>query len=332
MLLFLATILEQLDLASEHVAKRNVHDARFGLMLTDNAVELVLHHIAKEQAAKLRAYAFMRESYAHQVALEKALGKAFDAKVKFAKIERKIDPETSGTVCIMHELRNEVYHAGLQHEAILPSLAIFYLDAAATYISSYQPHGLGWSSSQTLPERAKKYFRGDSFFPESWEDFKSGCMTLARACGHDATETISVLADHLDEVIDFQDTCIDIVANGVYEGQQRTRDRAVVETQAWQLAFSEKGKKLAAERGWTGNVLNWIGWLADNYTFKFRRDPVASWRKQAAKLRLNRNPHAALAHYHSFIIETASFREAMEEAARQAEAEIDMLIDRARGK
>ena len=63
MLLFLATVLEQLDLALEHVSKRDVHNARFGLMLTDNAVELVLHQIAKDQAAELKVYSSLRKEY-----------------------------------------------------------------------------------------------------------------------------------------------------------------------------------------------------------------------------------------------------------------------------
>ena len=332
MLLFLATIVEQLDLALAHVEKRNAHDARFGLMLIDNAVELVLHQIAKERSSRMKAHAFMRDSYAHQTAMEKALGKSFDAKVKFARIEERLDLETSGTISIMHELRNEVYHTGIQYEEILPNLAIFYLEAAAAYLGTYQPHSLWWSSSQKLPERAKKYFPGDAFMPRSADNFKDGCMAIARACGHDVAETISVLADHLDKIIEDQDTCISVVADGVYEGQQRTRDRAVIETQAWQFAFSQDGKKLAAERGWTGNMLTWVDWLADNHPFNLRRDPVASWRRQATKLRSNSNPHSALKHYYSFMIETASFRETMEESARQAEAEIDMLIDQARGK
>lgn len=332
MLLFLATIIEQLDLALAHVGKRNAHDARFGLMLTDNAVELVLHRIAEERSSRLRNYAFMRDSYAHQAAMEKALGKSFDAKIKFARIEEKLDLETSGTIGIMHELRNEVYHAGLQHEAILPSLAVFYLEAATTYIGTYQPYGLWWSSNQRLPERARKYFLGEDFMPGTTDNFEEGCMAIARASGHDATETVSVLAGHLDEIIGYQDTYIGVVADGVYAGQQRTRDRAVIETQAWQFAFSQEGKNLAAEKEWTGSILTWVEWLADNHPFTFRRDPIAAWRRQAAKLRSNINSHAALKHYYSFMTETAPFRDTMEEAARQAEAEIDMQIDRARGK
>jgi hypothetical protein len=56
MLLFLASVLEQLDLAQEHVLGRDVHNARFGLMLTDNALELILHQIAKDHASERKGY------------------------------------------------------------------------------------------------------------------------------------------------------------------------------------------------------------------------------------------------------------------------------------
>lgn len=46
MLIFLATVLDQMDLALEHIGKGSVHDARFALMLTDNAVELAIHQFA----------------------------------------------------------------------------------------------------------------------------------------------------------------------------------------------------------------------------------------------------------------------------------------------
>jgi hypothetical protein len=72
MLLFLATILEQLDLALEHILKRDVHNARFGLMLTDNALELVLHQIAKDTANDRSFYAWRQEVDPHQAALDRA--------------------------------------------------------------------------------------------------------------------------------------------------------------------------------------------------------------------------------------------------------------------
>jgi hypothetical protein len=332
MLLFLASVLEQLDLALEHIAKGDVHNARFGLMLTDNAVELVLHQIAKDKASDLKSFPYLREEYAHQDALNRALGRNFDAKLKFAKIEAGLSDETAQTITIMHSYRNEVYHVGLKHESILPALSTFYFDTACGYLAKYKPRGFGWGSGQTLPERLKKYFHGHSTFPGGFDDFPNGCVLLRKTCDHDPKVTISTLADEMDEIICQQNVCIDIVAEGVYQGQQTTRDEAVVSTQAWRLAFSEEGRAFAREQGSSGNWLQLVEWLGKNYALKFRSDPIPSREMQAVRLRANKNPHATLSNYQSFVASTADIREALEESAASAEREIDAAIDRARGK
>ena len=127
-------------------------------------------------------------------------------------------------------------------------------------------------------------------------------------------DTIGALAGHMDEIIEEQDTYIDIVAGGAYKGQQTTRDEAVIGCQTWPLAFSEEGKAFAAKHQRKGSPFQLVEWLSDNYPLKFRGDPIASWRKQAARLRSQKNPNAALTHYHSFMTETADLREAIGEA------------------
>jgi hypothetical protein len=332
MLLFLASVIEQLDLALEQISKGDVHYARFGMMLTDNAVELILHQIAKDKASNLKMYAWQKETYEHQAALDNALGRNFDAKIKFAKIASGLSDEIAQTITTMHGYRNEVYHVGLKHESLLPALASFYFDVACGYLSSYRPKGLGWGSNQKLPERSKKYFKGDPFFSVGFDDFSNGCKALREACNHDPRHTITALSDEMDDVIEQQNIGIGIIAGGVYEGQQTTRDVAVLDTQAWRLAFSKEGKAFAAERGWDGNMLQFIEWLRTNYPHKFRSDPIDSWKAQARRLRAGKNPHAALSTYQSFMASTLDLREAIDESAAAAEREIDMLIDRARGK
>lgn len=329
MILFLASVIEQLDLALEHLKKGDAHNARFGLMLTDNALELVLHQIAKDKVSLLRFERWKREVYPQQSALDKALGRHFADKVLFARVTGSLTDEVATTVNIMHGFRNEVYHAGLQHEAILPAIALFHFEVATRYIGTYQPLFVGWRSDQALPERAKKYlalnFSGKS-------DFAKSCMVLSQTCGHNQADTIAILADHLDSVIDEQDTCIDIIANGVYENQRVTRAQAVVSCQTWPLAFSEKGRTYAAERAFSSNAVDLVEWLASNYPLKYRNDPVNRWRTQAKKLRNEANPHAALRRYQTFMDETAEIREAILESAEACETEIQNAIDRARGK
>jgi hypothetical protein len=333
MLLFLAGVLEQMDLALEHIAKRDVHNARFGLMLTDNALELVLHQIAKDKSGDLKAFLHLKQEYRHTKALDDALGRSFDAKVKFAKLEGKLSEEVARTFGLLHALRNEVYHIGLQHEHILPELAEFYFVTACEFLAGYRPRGLGWSSSQVLPERARKYFTGPASFPGEFEDFGNACRSLSAACSHDAGATIETLADHMERVVNDMDTCIGIIADGVYDGQKTTRDAAIVDCQAWRLAFTDEGREFASNNGWPGgNVLALVEWLAKTYKFKTSRDPIASWTTQVARLRANKSPHTALANYQSFMDVTATIREVIVDAAMQVEAEIDRLIDERRGK
>ncbi len=65
MLRFLANNIDQLDLALEHIAKGNVNDARFGMMLTDNVVEITLHQIATDRLSDLKRFGYMRKEYSH---------------------------------------------------------------------------------------------------------------------------------------------------------------------------------------------------------------------------------------------------------------------------
>jgi hypothetical protein len=331
MLTFLATVLEQLDLALEHLSKGDVYNSRFALMLTDNAVELVLHQIAKDKQEDLKFYRWKGEDYAHQKELDKAVLRHFSDKVRFARLCDHISLVEANTLDVMHEFRNELYHAGLSHEEILPTLSKFYFDVACRIIGRYNPRYVSWGSGTVLPDRARKYFGRTKGFPGTTDEFAAACNLLAGNCGHNDAIMVTVLADNLDRVIDQQNVCIDIVAEGVYEGQKRTRDRAVVECQAWSLAFSDEGKAFAISHNWTGNNLALVDYLAENYPFRFGGDPIQSWERQAKSLRAKRDGHAALIHYNSFIIETSDLRDAIEQSARAAEAEIDLAIERARG-
>ncbi len=330
MLIFLASVLEQLDLALEHIAKKDVHNARFSLILTDNAIELVLHQIAIAKASELKTYSALSEQYAHHDALNEALGRKFDKKVNFAKIEGSLSCEVAQTMQILHQYRNEVYHIGIQHESILPALSTFYFDVACEFLGNFKPRSMAWNSTQRLPERAMKYLQGPMTFNGKLDDFANGCLRLRETCKHNSEVTIAALADEMDAIIDEQDTCINFVAEGVYVGQKKTRDEAVLDTQAWRLAFSDQGRKFAKKHGWRGNTLRLAEWLKDNYPHKFRSDPIPSWRRQAARLRANLNPHTTLSRYQSFIDSTVDFRKALYESAAAAEREIDAAIDRAR--
>lgn len=328
MLQFLANNLEQLDLALEHISQGDANNARFGLMLTDNAVEITLHQLAKDKQSEMKFFTRRREEFQHHTELEEALGRRFDAKLKFAKLLGAVSDETAETIAICHSFRNEVYHIGIQHEAVLPELAAFYFTVSCGFLAGYSPMGLSWGSNQTLPERAKKFFRGDSHFPGSLEDYRAACATLADDAGFVPAEFIAVLADHMDQVIEETDTAIEMIATGA--PNPSSRDEVVIGSQTWPLAFSEDGKKFMAKNGWKGgSVFQLVDWLAENFPLAFRGDPIPSWRTRAESIRTEANPHAALNKYRNFMDQTAVLRESIDEAARQVDEYIDGQIERA---
>ncbi|NKM36627.1 hypothetical protein [Rhizobium laguerreae] len=333
MLMFLASVLDQMDLALEHIGKGGIHDARFGLMLTDNAVELVLHQIAKDQQARFKAYPFLAEKYQHTRELEEAMGRSFEAKLRFARIEGQVSDEQARTIAIMHTFRNELYHLGLQYETIVQDLSLFYFSTACGFLAGFKIRGFSYMWGIELPERSQKYFtrRGD-YSPAEIDDFPKACRILDAACDHKKSTTIASLVDHMESVIRDCDICLDTIADGIYDNQRMTRDQATVECQAWPLAFTPEAREFAKKKGWQGKTtFEFVEWLRQNYPLKFTKDPIPGWRRQAKRLRSNGNPHTALANYQSFMTVTLPMRDSLMEAAGQVEAEIDRLIDASRG-
>jgi hypothetical protein len=330
MLLFLGNIIEQLDLALEHLHKGDANNARFALMLSDNVTELMLHQVAKDQNNELKQFSYLQKEYPHKAALQRALGRYFDAKIKFAKMIGKLSEETAETLSISHTFRNEVYHIGLQHEAILASVAAFHIKVVSDVLARYSPPYLSWGSNQRLPERAKKYLTDRTIlFPDSTAEYQAACQTLGTKAAHDDRAFAEALAIHMSETIDEKDEYIDYISKNA--PHRETRDEVVIGCQTWPLAFSEEGKKFAQSNGWSGgNMLAFIDWLAKSYPLHFKGDPIPSWKGRAAELATELNPHKALKKYRTFMDETAELREQLDEATRHVDNYIDSQIEQMR--
>lgn len=327
MLEFLASVLDQMDRALEHISKRGVHEARFGLMLTDNAVELVLHQIAQDQKGELRYLRMTGEQFPHMGELEEALGRSFEAKLKFARIRGHVTDEIARTLGILHSFRNEVYHVGIQHEEILPDLAEFHFVTACDFIGAYRPRWWGGSRDMEIPDRARQYFPGGLFMSDR-DGFLKACQTMKGQCGYSKQRMIGALANRMESIVEESDDNLKIVADGVYAHQKQTRDEATRDCQAWVLANKDEGTRFARENGWQGgNFLQLVKWLGDNYRFRDAKDPIPSWTRQVTRLRSNGNPHTALANYQSFMQSTAALRELLAEDAQLAEEEIERAAD-----
>lgn len=328
MLLFLANLIEQIDLAVEHLAKGDANNARFALMLSDNAVELMLHRMALDQQRKLKDYP--QETYAHKAALERAQGRHFDEKVKFAKLIAGLTEDQADVLMIAHAFRNEVYHVGVQHKAVLSAVAGLQIRTVCDFFHSYSPTSMFWSSNQRLPERARRYFKDPELLsPDAVTEFHAACRDLASKTGYTDKAFAETLASHMSETVEEKDHFIGYISTSA--PRRQTRDEVVIDCQVWPLAFSEEGKSFAQTNKFPGgNMLAFIGWLANTYPLKFKNDPIPSWRKRANQLFQERNSAKALKKYRTFMDETADLREQIDEATSQVDNYIDEQIDRAR--
>ena len=331
---FYAALLDQMDLALEHLEKGGVHDARFALMLTDNAVELAIHKLATEKQAHLMSWHHLQQTYPHKSELAEALGQSFDAKLKFARIEKMVTEEQARTVTIMHEFRNELYHVGLQHEPILPAIAPFYFSFACDILRAFPGRGLYSGNKMVIPERAKKYFNSSRHSLAELGDFEKACGTLKDRCQFVKGMTINSLADHIELIITENDAYMGVISVGAYpRGAGITRDQATINCQVWRLAFAPEGHKFARENGFSGrSIHDLVEWLGQKYPLKIKKDPIPGWKRRVTRLRSKGNPHLAVATYVDFLKETAQFRQDLAESCAAAEAEIDRQIDEYRSR
>ena len=316
---FLTNVVDQIDLAAGHVSKGDPTNSRIGMMLADNVLEIVLHRIVQNNA-DLDGFRYSRPHPAVDPQLfTKALGRNFDDKVRFATKIGFIDLEVADTIRTFHDFRNEIYHAGLQHGPVLPTLARFHLFLVADTISRYRPTFLSYSTSDVVPERARPYFSPLKLPMRGWTtEFADACTKLAASAGYEPSDLAKVLSDHMLEVVDRTDRFIEILAT---EGRQVvSRDEVVRSTQAYMIAFTEEGKAFA--RGHLPQPLGWpayLDWFERTYRLPVPRDPVRGWRSRQRRLSVERNPHAALKRYRTFMTETEQFRDWIDEHLRALE-------------
>jgi hypothetical protein len=330
MLLFLANLIEQIDVAVEHLEKGDANNARFALMLSDNAVELMPHRMAQDEKRKLKNYPHSGTTNPHKTALNRAQGRHFDEKVKFAKLTARLSEDQADILTIAHAIRNEIYHVGVQHEAILRAVAGLHIKTVCDFFFAHSPISMSWNSNQRLPDRAKAYFSDpEILMPSARDEFRTACEKLALRTSHSNKTFAEALASDMAQTIEEKDKFIDYISTSA--PREQTRDEVVIDCQVWPLAFSEEGKQFARDNDFPGgNLLAFIDWLSKNYPLQFKGDPIASWKKRAKQLFQERNAAKALKRYRTFMDETADLRDRIDETTSQVDNYIDEQIERAR--
>ncbi|WP_269542012.1 hypothetical protein [Cerasicoccus fimbriatus] len=327
---FLADNIDQLDLALDQLAVNDRNFDRFALMLIDNVAELTLHKYAQDKASENEMWGRISKPKNDPKILERALSQNFASKVHAACKFGMISQELHDSVLYLHQFRNTAYHKGLRHEGILHSLAIFYFQCVCQVLTSFQPTWFSWSSRDNISHRARKYIGKDGL-KNSREVFYKAYERLSLVSESLDGALIEDLSLDMKSTIDSTDRCIDFLATDSPE--KMSRDEVVVNAQAWPFAFSEEGKKFAIRNGCPEKCIGpYVEWIAQNYPWTIKSDPINSWRRRHKSLTKESVKHKALKKYCDFLKQTEKIRAEIDESAAQLDAHIQHLIDVARGK
>src|SRR6266568_1956587 len=176
---FVADQIDQLDLALDQLAMRDRNFDRFAMMLIDNVVELTLHQQARECSYENKSWGRDDDPKYDPKAVAQALGQAFDAKVRLARISEMLSDAVADSLLYLHGYRNAVYHQGVRHEGILHGLAIFYFEIACGVLKAFNP--MWWTSgNEKLSHRAVKYL-GKPGLADGRDAFPAACDRLLLA-------------------------------------------------------------------------------------------------------------------------------------------------------
>lgn len=330
MIQFLADQLNQLDLALDQLAVSDRNFDRFALMLVDNVVELTLHKYAEDKSYRYHHLRRAARNAPESRAITAALGPYFDAKIKLALSFDLIVQEEAESLKYLHSIRNAAHHTGARHEGILRSVALFYLRCACQLLKKYEPAIWGWYGSDPLPHRAIKYLGKINLFT-SHHAFVGAWDRVHDVALHHGDTLIADLHADLLKTIDRTDSQLDFLEANAPSGL--TRDDAVVECQLWPFAYSPEGQAFAKEHGGpTPRTPGYVRWIEKNYSWQQTTDPVPSWRRRAASLKNENNPHLALKKYGDFMRQTELLRQLINDGAAELDAELERQADSARGK
>jgi hypothetical protein len=329
MLQFLANVLEQMDLALDQLAVDDANYKRFALMLVDNVVELTLHKYAIEKSNWNEMWQGLPPKYPPKLVAE-ALGQHFESKAKLAAETGYISAKTKETITILHSFRNEVYHQGMAHEKILSAVSLFYFQNACELLERFSPGVFSFGDRQQIPHRAKKYLGAKPNY-ESLGLFISACKRLRDISESFKSDLTGDLAGQIELMVEEADHNIQFLADdGLGE---KSREAALIYVQLWDFAWTPKAKEFAKANGCAAKTeLDYLEWLKRHYDWKYRKDPIPSWEKRLATLRIEKDPHRSLLLYKNFADQTEDIRRFLRAAAASLANYIQTEIGRARGK
>jgi hypothetical protein len=329
------TCLDQLILAREQLEKVDAMNGRVAHVLTDNAVELMLHYQAEQTLQN--KWSYPEVTHVSNKDRSDYLGKYLKPKLKLAKLLGVLNNEQAEFVLANHEIRNEVYHTGVRHEAVIWDIGWHYHSFACSLLPNLKL-GLGtsWNPRRNVSPRVKTFVASQDGLLRG--DFREN---FAAICNEVATKSVtpnqslgSVLGGRMLEDIESLDSALDWIEEN--DGKPLSRIEIMTESQLWAALFDDERRSkfrkrsspLTAQQLGAEKLVDPILVLANFLEPPIATDPVAGWKRKAQALKREKGAIKSLKRFQALRLEMTDL---FEDVMRSAGA-LENHLDRLRGK
>jgi hypothetical protein len=327
---YIMAVVEQLDRAARELRADHPVSHRLALILTDNAVELVIHQRCTHHAEWDRILLKPKLTPKQR---RDALGRYFEDKLNVLKALGELSEPERRYILVCHDYRNELYHVGLGHQQIIEALAGSYFRFACGLFARLEPAHIAWHPDVPLTDLARTYLQATGSDEFALADVKKlGPYMLGQApVPPSLHETLSDAAEAaVEEVEDMfsyvaRDNPSRMDAEEAFREIQfshefgRRLDAAGIIAKHYEPGSAERSSEIHKQ-------------LRAEWEPPFKRLPFDRWRGRARALRRQPDELRVLADYQALRDEMEPLEAGINEAASGLDQYFDMQLDMMRGK
>jgi hypothetical protein len=330
----LLVCLDQLALARQQLETREAECGRVAHILTDNAIELMLHYQAEAAA---RSYGFPLTRRIEKEEQRELLGLHLEPKLRLARELKVLTADESEFIVTNHHYRNEVYHRGLRHNRVIWDLAWHYHAFACALVPKITAgFGTSYNPDKKVPIRLSSFGATQAAIMRT----HGGVGPIARSLTENGAAPKEKLGAVLGAAVEAEirrfDEILEWTVANLPRSRKRTRLEVIVENQLWAAMFdpqraskcrrhSEADTRLAKAKSTSKDPFEWVrAVLVPPIT----GDPIKSWNGRARSIASEKDTIKALKKYHALRLVMDDLVEDSRSAAGALEHHLEMLSGR----
>jgi hypothetical protein len=233
-------------------------------------------------------------------------------KLKLAKLLHVLSNEEAEFVTGNHEIRNELYHTGIRHDAVIWDIGWHYHSFACALLPKVNLGlGISFGFDRNVSPRVKRYVPSKDALLRG--DFRKNFATVCDQVGKKSVTPSgslgNVLGEQVSKDIETLDCALDWIERN--DGKPLSRNEIIIESQLWSALFDEdrrsqfrkrpsplSTKQLGAEK-----LRNPILVLGNFLEPPITKDPIAGWKRKALALRREKGAIRSLKRFQALVAE-----------------------------